>query len=357
MTITSPFRDIAIQGRIVIAGPCSAESERQVLDAARGVASAGAAIFRAGVWKPRTKPGTFEGIGTPALKWLVKARAETGLPVATEVATREHVEEALAAGIDMLWVGARTTTSPFAMDEVAKAILDSGRAATTAVLVKNPVNPDIELWIGAMERLHAAGVTRLAAVHRGFSAYNAAPYRNDPMWHIPLELRRRFPTLDIICDPSHIGGSRRLIAPLSQRAIDMGFDGLIIESHCNPDEALSDAAQQIIPSALAEILASLTDRNQSCTTEGLEAMRAEIDHIDNELMALLAQRMKVVRDIGEYKRSRSIPVVQPERFDRLLTRHMSEAETLGLRPEFIKNLLTVIHAESVNRQIDRPSPQ
>ena len=264
---------------VVIAGPCSAETEEQVMDTARQLASKGIKLFRAGIWKPRTKPGGFEGIGVEGLQWLKEVKQETGMYVCTEVATAKHVLECLKAGIDVLWVGARTTANPFAVQEIADAL----RGVDIPVLVKNPVNPDLELWIGAMERLNQAGLKHLAAIHRGFS-------RNLPQWHIPIELRRRIPNLPILCDPSHIGGKRELIAPLCQQAMDLGFDGLIVESHCNPDAAWSDAAQQVTPDVLDYILNLLVIRQDTQSTENLSELRKQIDECDNEIIQTLATR-------------------------------------------------------------------
>lgn len=269
----------------VIAGPCSAETEEQVIETARQLAYKGCHIFRAGVWKPRTKPGGFEGNGEAALPWLKRVKEETGMLTSTEVATPEHVELALKYDIDILWVGARTSANPFAM----QAIADSLQGVDIPLLVKNPVNPDLELWIGAMERINQAGVKRIAAIHRGFSSYDKKIYRNLPMWQIPIELRRRIPELPIFCDPSHIGGRRELIAPLCQQAMDLGFDGLIIECHCDPDKAWSDAKQQITPDILDYILGLLVIRDQSVTTEGISALRKQIDDLDNQLMELLSK--------------------------------------------------------------------
>ena len=268
---------------IVIAGPCSAESEEQVLETARGLAAKGVKLFRAGIWKPRTKPGGFEGVGAPGLQWLKKVKEETGMYVSTEVATRAHVEEALKAGIDLLWIGARTTVNPFAVQEIADAL----KGVDIPVLIKNPVNPDLELWIGAIERIYGAGIHRIGVIHRGFSSYDKKIYRNLPLWHIPIELRRRMPELQIFCDPSHIGGKRELIAPLCQQAMDLSFDGLIVESHCNPDCALSDASQQITPDVLDYVLNLLVIRNETQTTENLSQLRNQIDEIDEQLLELL----------------------------------------------------------------------
>ena len=264
------------QRPIVIAGPCSAETEEQVLETAQGLASRGVKIFRAGIWKPRTKPGGFEGIGAEGLAWLKKVKKETGMLVSTEVATKDHVFEALKAGIDILWIGARTTVNPFAVQEIADAL----KGVDVPVLIKNPVNPDLELWIGAFERLYGAGIHRLGAIHRGFSSYDKKIYRNLPLWHIPIELRRRMPDLPIFCDPSHIGGKRELVAPLCQQAMDLSFDGLIVESHCNPDCAWSDASQQITPDVLDYVLNLLVIRDVNQTTENLTALRRQIDGID-----------------------------------------------------------------------------
>jgi len=283
---------------LVIAGPCSAETEEQMLCTAQALAQKGCHLFRAGVWKPRTKPGGFEGNGEKALTWLQQVKTSTGMLVGTEVATPEHVELCLKYDLDMLWIGARTTANPFAMQSLA----DSLQGIDLPILVKNPISPDLELWIGAMQRLNQAGIKRLAAIHRGFSSYDNKLYRNTPTWQIPLELRRRVPELPIICDPSHIGGRRDLIAPLCQQAMDLGFDGLIVESHCNPDEAWSDAKQQVTPDILDYILSLLIVRSESSTTEGIRMLRAQIDEIDNTLMDLLAKRFRVCREIGTFKK-------------------------------------------------------
>ena len=282
----------------VIAGPCSAETEEQVMKTAKQLAQKGCHMFRAGVWKPRTKPGGFEGHGEPALQWLKQVREETGMLVTTEVATPAHVELAMKYGIDIMWVGARTSANPFAMQALADAL----RGIDIPVFVKNPVNPDLELWIGALERLNGAGIKKLAAIHRGFTSYDKTIYRNLPMWQIPIELRRRIPDLAIICDPSHIGGRRDLIAPLCQQAMDLGADGLIIESHCDPDKAWSDAKQQVTPDVLDYILSLLVIRDDTVTTEGISQLRKQIDELDNQVMDVLAKRMRVCREIGQYKK-------------------------------------------------------
>ena len=337
-----------------MAGPCSAESEQQVLDTARALAAAGIRIFRAGVWKPRTKPGGFEGIGSPALEWLAEAKRQTGMLTATEVATARHLAEAVESGIDVIWIGARTSANPFAVQEIADVLSSypDDKRNSLAVLVKNPVNPDLELWIGALERMRLAGVSRLGAIHRGFSSYGRHIYRNPPKWRIPIELHRRMPELPIICDPSHIGGRRELIAPLSQQALDMNFDGLIIETHCNPDCALSDKNQQITPDVLAYILNTLVLRDSNSSTESLGLLRQQIDRLDDELLEILAKRMRVSRDIGRYKKEHAMPVVQPGRYSNLMQNRVRAAEAMGLGDEFIGSILAAIHEESVRLQLE-----
>ena len=283
---------------IIIAGPCSAESREQVLCTAKELAKNGVKIFRAGIWKPRTKPGGFEGVGTVGLPWLKEVKQETGMLVATEVATAAHVFEAIKAGIDILWIGARTAANPFAMQELA----DSLKGTDIPVLVKNPVNPDLELWIGALERLVNAGIKNVGVILRGFSTYDQKLYRNLPLWHIPIELRRRYPNITMFCDPSHIGGKRELIAPISQQAMDLKFDGLMVESHCNPDEALSDAKQQITPQILDFTLKMLVLRENVQTTENISVLRKQIDEIDEQLLTILAKRSRISREIGMYKK-------------------------------------------------------
>lgn len=333
---------------IVIAGPCSAETEQQVMDTATQLAKKGIKIFRAGIWKPRTKPGGFEGVGTVGLPWMQRVQQELGMLVSTEVATPKHVEAALEAGIDILWVGARTVANPFAMQELA----DSLRGVDIPVLVKNPVNPDLELWIGGLERINGAGIKRLGVIHRGFSSYDKRIYRNLPMWHIPIELRRRIPALPIFGDPSHIGGARELIAPLSQQAMDLGFDGLIIESHCTPDAAWSDAKQQVTPDVLDFILDKLVIRNVTQSTESLEALRRQIDEVDNSLIELLAKRMRLSREIGTYKREHGMTVVQTGRYSEILDKRGAQGVLCGMAPDFMKHIFEAIHEESVRQQIE-----
>lgn len=333
---------------IVIAGPCSAETEEQVMATATQLCKKGIKIFRAGIWKPRTKPGGFEGVGTVGLPWLQRVQQELGMLVATEVATPRHVEAALEAGIDLLWVGARTVANPFAMQELA----DSLKGADVPVLVKNPVNPDLELWIGGLERINGAGIKRLGVIHRGFSSYDKKLYRNMPMWHIPIELRRRIPDLPIFGDPSHIGGKRELIAPLCQQAMDLGFDGLIIESHCSPDNAWSDAAQQVTPDVLDFILDKLVIRDVPQSTESLETLRKQIDECDNSIMELLARRMRVSREIGQYKREHNMTVVQTSRYTEILEKRGAQGVLCGMSAEFMKSIFEAIHEESVRQQIE-----
>ena len=307
------------QRPIVIAGPCSAETEEQVMETARGIADKGIKLFRAGIWKPRTKPGGFEGIGAEGLQWLKRVKKETGMYVATEVATKDHVFEALKAGIDVLWIGARTTVNPFAVQ--------------------------------AVQRLYGAGIRRLGAIHRGFSSYDKKMYRNLPLWHIPIELRRRMPNLPIFCDPSHIGGKRELIAPLCQQAMDLSFDGLIIESHCNPDCAWSDASQQITPDVLDYVLNLLVIRDSNQTTENLAELRRQIDGIDEQLLELLAKRMRISREIGVYKKEHNMPILQSPRYSEILEKRSNMGEQMDLSTDFVKEILKEIHEESVRQQM------
>ena len=332
----------------VIAGPCSAETEEQVMTTARQLATLGCHNFRAGIWKPRTKPGGFEGNGEKALPWMQQVKKETGMLVSTEVATPEHVELALKYGIDILWVGARTSANPFAM----QALADSLRGCDLPVFVKNPVNPDLELWIGALERINQAGITRLAAIHRGFSSYDKKIYRNLPMWQIPIELRRRIPALPIVSDPSHIGGRRELVAPLCQQAMDLGFDGLIVESHCDPDNAWSDAKQQVTPDVLDYILSLLVVRDEKVTTEGINELRKQIDELDNQLMNLLAKRMRVCREIGQYKKEHNMTVLQATRYGEILDKRGAQGALCGMSADFVKNVFESVHEESVRQQME-----
>lgn len=333
---------------IVIAGPCSAETEEQVLTTARQLAGKGCHMFRAGVWKPRTKPGGFEGNGEKALPWLKQVKDETGMLIATEVATPEHVELALKYDVDILWIGARTSANPFAMQLLA----DSLQGVDVPVLVKNPVNPDLELWIGALERINGAGIKRLAAIHRGFSSYEKKLYRNMPMWQIPIELHRRIPNLPILCDPSHIGGRRDLVAPLCQQAMDLGMSGLVVESHCSPEDAWSDASQQVTPDILDYILSMLVIRDTVAQGDQLTQLRKNIDELDNELIDFLAKRMRISRQIGEYKKEHGMAIVQAKRYSEILDKRGAQGTLQGIDPECIKNIFERIHEESVRQQME-----
>lgn len=350
---TSSLQDIqplTVDGGIplVIAGPCSSETEEQTLVTARLLHEIGVGVFRAGIWKPRTVPGGFEGVGDKGLPWLQQVKRETGMLVATEVATVDHVKSSLDAGIDILWVGARTTANPFAMQEIADCLRGHDEVI---VLVKNPVNPDLNLWLGALQRLHNAGITKLGAVHRGFSSAGAHIYRNDPQWHIPFELRRQVPHMTILCDPSHIGGKREYIQPLSQQALDMGFDGLMIECHCNPDNALSDSTQQVTPKALKVILDSLVLRSGMALDDELSMLRQQIDDCDRELLAVLARRMSVSKEIGAFKKSHNLRVLQPDRYQKIIKARLDEGARLGLDEDFVERIMQSVHEESVNQQL------
>ena len=342
----------ATGGPPVIAGPCSAESEEQVLETARSVASLPwVKVFRAGIWKPRTRPGAFEGVGTEGLRWLQKARTETGMLLTVEVANPRHVEEALAHGIDILWIGARTVVNPFSVQEIGEAI--GGR--DIPVMVKNPLNPDLKTWLGAIERLHAMGHRKIAAVHRGFSFFNRSPYRNAPMWEIPIELKRLHPTLPVITDPSHICGSCELIPATMQKSLDLEMDGLMVETHCCPQKALTDRNQQLTPAQLAEHFGRLVLRREN-PGEGfeqkLEELRSEIDKLDEELIDILARRMKVVEEIGAYKKENRITILQIRRWRQLMDDRTEAGVRLGLSRDFILKLLETVHEEGIRRQID-----
>ena len=335
---------------LIIAGPCSAESESQVLQIAGELKANGINIFRAGIWKPRTKPGGFEGVGSIGLDWLRKVKQQYGMYVSTEVANKNHVIEAVSSGVDILWIGARTCANPFAMQEIADTL--EMLSIDIPVLIKNPVNPDLELWIGGIQRIYNAGIRRIGAIHRGFSVYGKHIYRNQPQWHLPIELHRRFPDLSIIHDPSHVGGKREFVSTLSQQALDLGFDGLMVETHDNPDCALSDKDQQITPKALFEILSKLVYRKKDQTNEILNQLRQQIDEYDYELIELLAKRMSVCREIGEYKKEKAISIVQNKRYDEIMSSRVLRANQLGLSSEFIVKVLESVHAESIRQQID-----
>jgi chorismate mutase len=332
---------------VIVAGPCSAESEEQVMQVATQLSKRGVNIFRAGIWKPRTRPGCFEGVGKMGLSWLSKVKSELGMCVTTEVATAEHVELALAAGIDILWVGARTTANPFAVQEIADAL----RGCDLPVLVKNPVNPDIELWIGAMERLNNAGITRLGAIHRGFSSYGEKCFRNAPQWQLPIELRRRFPGLPLLCDPSHIAGKRELILSLSQQAMDLNFVGLMVETHCNPVCAWSDSRQQVTPDELSIIMGRLVHRSAEASESDFAAYRKRIDEIDESIMELLVKRMQVSREIAEIKREKGLAVFQPYRYSGTMQRYAEFCEKGRLDADSIKGIFEAIHSESIRQQL------
>ena len=346
-TISLPGLDL--KRPLVISGPCSAETEEQTLATAKELAAIGVKIFRAGIWKPRTRPGAFEGVGTLGLPWLKRVKEETGMFVGIEVATAHHVYEAIKHGIDILWIGARTSANPFAVQEIADAL----KGIDLPVFVKNPVNPDLDLWIGALERINNAGITKLAAIHRGFSTYDKSKFRNHPQWQIPIELHRRLPNLPIISDPSHIGGSRDLIEELSQEAMDLNFDGLIIESHTCPDKAWSDASQQITPTRLKEILDNLVLRSPKIgdtPRNELDELRIKIDALDNQLLDIFKERMIVSEAIGRYKFENNITILQSRRYDEIMKDRKDRALSRGLDPDFITGIFESIHEESINRQ-------
>ncbi len=336
---------------LIIAGPCSAETEEQVLGTAKLLAeSKKVDMFRAGIWKPRTRPGSFEGIGIEGLPWLQKVREQTGLPFCVEVATTKQAELALAFSPDMLWIGARTTASPVTVQEIADAL----KGTDTYVLIKNPINPELELWTGALERMLRSGIKNVGLIHRGFSVYGNMEYRYAPMWHLAIEMRRRNPDVLMICDPTHISGKRDLIQSVSQHAIDLDFDGLMIESHIDPDCALTDKNQQITPGRLNEILNSLIWRKEKSTEPqqnlALQQLRSQIDQIDDELLQLLGRRMSVADKIGLFKKENNITILQPERWNEILEKEIDKGAKLGLSPEFIKSYLEAVHGESINRQ-------
>ena len=336
----------------VIAGPCSAEGEEQVMNTVKEIvqhANGKVQMIRAGIWKPRTRPNSFEGVGEIGLPWVKNAGRAVGLPVIVEVANPEHVEAALKNDIDVLWVGARTAVSPFAIQEIA----DSLKGVDIPVLIKNPINPDLELWIGAVERFYQSGIKKLAVIHRGFSSYEKTVYRNQPMWEIPIELRRRYPEIPIIVDPSHMGGTRDLIYILSQQAMDMGFDGLMIESHIHPDKAWSDAKQQVTPERLGEILNALIVRQPKIPTNNLQPLqdlRSRIDRIDDYIIELLSERMGISEEIGELKKENGLAIHQAERWAQIVKRAVAKGKTGGLTEEFILKFFQQIHSESIVHQ-------
>ncbi len=333
----------------MIAGPCSAETEEQVLETAQQLSENGFKIFRAGIWKPRTRPGAFEGVGTIGLPWLKRVKEETGMFVGTEVANAHHVFEAIKHGIDILWVGARTTANPFAVQEIADAL----KGVDIPVLVKNPVNPDLELWIGALERINQAGIKKLAAIHRGFSTYDKTKYRNHPQWQIPIELKRRIPDLPIICDPSHISGKSELIYEISQEAMDLNFDVLLVESHRCPEKAWSDASQQVTPARLKEITDKIVLRKPKIGEKPritLDELRQEIDKLDTSVLETLKRRMEISEAIGMYKKENNITILQTRRYDEIMNNRKEKGAKMGLSDEFLTKLFESIHEESVTRQ-------
>lgn len=341
---------LGLERPLLIAGPCSAESEEQVLATARAIKVAGKAqVFRAGLWKPRTRPGNFEGAGPQGLQWLRRMKEETGLLTITEVATAEHVEACLEAGIDMLWIGARTTPNPFSVQAIADAL----KGVDIPVLVKNPINPDLQLWIGALERLHRAGLRKLAAVHRGFSWFERTPYRNSPMWEFPIRLKAAHPEVELICDPSHIAGSVDRIGTVAQQALDLGFGGLMVEVHHDPEHARSDADQQMTPAAYADLLGALIFR-AAVPTEGMSDRLAElrdlIDQLDEEIAQKLGTRMDIAERIGDHKRAHNVAILQPERWDSIVRRQLRLAQQLGLSAGFVRDFMDAIHRESIRRQ-------
>lgn len=342
---------LGIKKPFIISGPCSAETESQMVTTAKQLAATGKIhALRAGIWKPRTRPGQFEGAGAEGLAWLVTAKAETGLPITTEVATAAHVEACLKAGVDILWVGARTTVNPFSVQEIADAV----RGVDIPVMVKNPVNPDLELWIGALERLNRAGITKLAAIHRGFSSFDKGPFRNAPMWDLAIELKTKVPGLEMFCDPSHISGNRELIAMVSQKALDLDMSGLMIESHLNPDAAWSDAKQQVTPAVLGRIVEGLVVRTASSDNKSfkdtLGVLREQIDHLDDEIMQKMASRMKISEKIGQYKKENNVTILQVGRWEEIIQTRVSLGKAMGLDEGFTRDLLRLVHHESIQVQ-------
>jgi chorismate mutase len=335
---------------VVIAGPCSAETEEQVMGIAHELKDQDIDLFRAGIWKPRTRPNSFEGVGSVGLKWLRRVKEETGMKTTTEVANKTHVEEALYHGIDCLWIGARTTVNPFSVQEIADAL----KGVEIPVMVKNPINPDLNLWLGGIERIMKAGITDIAAIHRGFASYGEKYYRNKPMWQIPIELKRRFPEMTIICDNSHICGRRDILGDVAQQAMDLNYDGIMTEVHTSPDDAWSDAAQQITPSVFQELVKNLNLRNDKAdrvlAKAQLDGVRAEIDILDSQLLKILEERMKLVDSIGNYKKENNIPILQATRWNQILDKSIEKGAKKGLSAEFIGSIFRAVHQESINHQ-------
>ena len=335
----------------VIAGPCSAETQEQVMETAKGLKDLGINVYRAGIWKPRTHPGSFEGVGAEGLRWMQQAKKEYGLKISTEVASEKHVFECLKFGVDLVWLGARTTANPFLVQEIADALKDTD----IPVLVKNPVNPDLDLWIGALERLNRAGIKKLGVIHRGFSTFEKIKYRNDPQWQVAVELRSRFPQLPFFVDPSHLGGSKEYIREISQRSLDLGFEGLMIESHCNPSCALSDAKQQLTPDQLKDMLYNQihvrdNDSDAPQWKENIDQLRAKIDIIDENIIYALGSRMKISRQIGEYKKNNNIAILQTSRWDAVLAKVVEKGKEYGLSEKFLNDVFNAIHEASVETQ-------
>lgn len=336
---------------LIISGPCSAETEEQVIETAQRLAKTGKVdMLRAGIWKPRTRPGSFEGIGTKGLPWMQQAKKLTGLPITVEVATAKQAEDALHFDVDVLWIGARTTVNPFSVQEVADAL----KGVKVPVLIKNPINPDLELWTGAVERVAKAGIDQIGLIHRGFSAYGNTEYRNAPMWHLAIEMKRRNPELPFINDPSHICGRRDILLDVMQKAVNLDYDGFIIESHIDPDKAWSDAKQQVTPERLSEMLDEIVWRNEDTSSEeyhaALEKLRQQINHLDDELMQILGQRMKAAEQIGLYKKNNQITILQTNRWNEILERAFKQGDKLGLSKEFITKYFDAVHMESINHQ-------
>ena len=342
--------DFNLKHPLVIAGPCSAETEDQVLKIAHDLKDTDVSVYRAGIWKPRTRPGMFEGVGAIGLKWLDKVKKETGLLTATEVANASHVKLALEYDIDVLWIGARSTVSPFIVQEIADALDGTDKI----VLVKNPVNPDLALWLGGIERLYSANIKKLGVIHRGFSTYEKSKYRNNPEWQLPIELQNKFPDLPLICDPSHIAGRRDILQDISQTALDLNFDGLMIETHIDPDNAWSDAAQQITPSVLVKMMEDLKIRTltseEADYKNQLNTLRTQIDVVDHGLLETLGKRMKVAVSIGELKKKKNVAVLQTKRWNEILGNMILEGEKKGLSEEFVLRMFKAIHQESINNQ-------
>lgn len=345
------LKDLTKGRPLIISGPCSAETEEQMLSTARQLSTENVDFFRAGIWKPRTRPGSFEGVGEIGLNWLRKVKEETGLKVATEIANRNHIRLALEYDVDMLWIGARTTVNPFIVQEIADEL---NGTKDKVILVKNPVNPDLSLWIGALERLLRSGIEKLGVIHRGFSSYEKTKYRNTPEWQMVIELQNRFPNLPIICDPSHISGDRNLIAEISQTALDLNFDGLMIETHCLPDTAWSDAQQQITPSRLADILDGLIIRNENSSEinfqQEINRLRSQIDILDEQMLDIIQKRMKIAENIGDLKKENNISVLQNKRWNEIQQRMILLGKEKNLSEEFVTKFLKIIHQESINKQ-------